>query len=119
MHSMTLCDFDIDGRDELLVGSEDFDIRVFQGDDMISEVSEAAAITSLCPLGRGRYGYALLDGIVGVYSGETRLWRAKVRMEIGIGGGMKNINHCFRIAFMIGVNNSWSRCWSLFLCKQE
>ena len=87
MHSMTLCDFDIDGKDELLVGSEDFDIRVFQGDDMISEVSEAAAITSLCLLGRGRYGYALLDGIVGVYSGETRLWRAKVRMEIDIIGG--------------------------------
>lgn len=78
VHSMTLCDYNFDGKEELLVGSEDFDIRVFQGDEMIAEVSEADAVMSLCSLGRGRYGFTLLNGIVGVYGGEGRLWRSKV-----------------------------------------
>ena len=75
---MTLCDYDYDGKEELIVGSEDYDIRVFHEDEMISEISEVDAVTSLCSLGRGRYGYALLNGIVGVYNGDNRLWRSKV-----------------------------------------
>lgn len=77
---MAICDYNCDGQLNLLVGSEDYDIRIFEGDEMTSELSEDDAITSLCSLGRGRYGYALLNGIVGVYSGETRLWRSKVRI---------------------------------------
>ncbi|XP_064385586.1 Bardet-Biedl syndrome 2 protein homolog isoform X2 [Halichondria panicea] len=32
--SLALADFNSDGRSELLVGSEDYDIRVFQGDEL-------------------------------------------------------------------------------------
>ena len=34
--SLALCDFTVNGQNELLVGSEDYDIRVFQGDELFS-----------------------------------------------------------------------------------
>ena len=33
-------DFNLDGINELIVGSEDFDIRVFRDDEIIHEMSE-------------------------------------------------------------------------------
>ena len=41
-------------------------------------MSEAEAVMSLCPIGVGQFGYSLANGIVGVYSGEQRMWRIKV-----------------------------------------
>ena len=38
--SLALCDFNSDGKNELIVGSEDFDIRVFQDDEIIAEMTE-------------------------------------------------------------------------------
>ena len=49
---MTFTDFNLDGRPELIVGSEDYDIRVFQDDELLTELSEADAIISLCSLGK-------------------------------------------------------------------
>ena len=49
---MTLTDFNLDGRPELIVGSEDYDIRIFQDDELLTELSEADAIISLCSLGK-------------------------------------------------------------------
>ncbi|XP_053934505.1 Bardet-Biedl syndrome 2 protein isoform X2 [Cuculus canorus] len=40
VRSLALCDFDDDGKNELLVGSEDFDIRVFKEDEIVAEMSE-------------------------------------------------------------------------------
>ena len=34
--SLALCDFTASGQNALLVGSEDYDIRVFQGDELIN-----------------------------------------------------------------------------------
>ena len=63
---------------QLLVGSEDFDIRVFKDDEIIAEMSETEAITSLCPMQGSRFGYALSNGTVGVYEKIARWWRIKV-----------------------------------------
>lgn len=49
---MTFTDFNLDGRPELIVGSEDYDIRIFQDDELLTELSEADAIISLCSLGK-------------------------------------------------------------------
>ena len=35
-------------------------------------------MVSLCPVVGGRFGYALANGIVGLYQGTERLWRIKV-----------------------------------------
>ena len=34
--SLALCDFNSDGKNELVVGSEDYDIRVFQNDELVA-----------------------------------------------------------------------------------
>lgn len=79
--SLALCDFNSNGQNELIVGSEDYDIRVFQNDELITEMSEAEAVMSLCPIGVGQFGYSLANGIVGVYSGEQRMWRIKSKNQ--------------------------------------
>ena len=44
-----------------------------------SELTEADAVIALCHLHGNRFGYALANGIVGVYGGPERFWRIKVR----------------------------------------
>ena len=34
--SMALVDYNMDGKKELLVGSEDYEIRVFKGDELLT-----------------------------------------------------------------------------------
>ncbi|XP_064385528.1 Bardet-Biedl syndrome 2 protein homolog isoform X2 [Halichondria panicea] len=79
--SLALADFNSDGRNELLVGSEDYDIRVFQGDELYAEINEAEAVVALCPLQGDKFSYALANGIVGVYSGQERFWRIKSKHQ--------------------------------------
>ena len=89
MCALTMADFNADGYKELVVGSEDYDIRVFCSDELISEIAEGDAVVSLCPLAGNRFGVALANGNLGVYSGEQRLWRTKVcvwQQFIGAGG---------------------------------
>ena len=39
--SLAMVDFNLDGHKELIVGSEDYDLRVFSGDELVGEISEA------------------------------------------------------------------------------
>lgn len=75
--SLALVDFYDDGKNELVVGSEDYDIRVFREDEIIAEMTETEVITSLCPIEGRHFGYALGNGTVGVYGKNIRLWRIK------------------------------------------
>ena len=50
---------------------------------MYTELSEADAVVSLAPLHGHRFGYALANGIVGVYGGQERYWRIKVSRWLG------------------------------------
>uniref|UniRef100_A0A3P9H6E4 Bardet-Biedl syndrome 2 protein homolog n=1 Tax=Oryzias latipes TaxID=8090 RepID=A0A3P9H6E4_ORYLA len=77
VRSLVLCDFTGDGKNELLVGSEDFDIRVFKEDELVSEITENETVTSLCHMHGSRFGYALANGTVGVYDRTARYWRIK------------------------------------------
>ncbi|XP_051025085.1 Bardet-Biedl syndrome 2 protein [Acomys russatus] len=77
VHSLALCDFDGDGKTELLVGSEDFDIRVFKEDEIVAEMTETEIVTALCPMYGSRFGYALSNGTIGVYDKTARYWRIK------------------------------------------
>ena len=80
--ALALCDADGDGKNELLVGSEDFAIRIFQAEEVISEVTEAAKIASLCPIRLTKYGYALDNGTIGVYNRTSRIWRVKSKHKV-------------------------------------
>ena len=81
--TMTFCDVDEDGDLELLVGSDDFEIRVFRNEEVISETTETDRIVALKPLRRETFGYALANGTIGVYSkpGQRR-WRVKSKHEV-------------------------------------
>ncbi|XP_028665213.1 Bardet-Biedl syndrome 2 protein homolog [Erpetoichthys calabaricus] len=77
VRSLVLCDFNGDGKNELLVGSEDFDIRVFKEDEILAEMTETETVTALCHMHGSRFGYALANGTVGVYDRTARYWRIK------------------------------------------
>ncbi|MGH0148366.1 UNVERIFIED_CONTAM: hypothetical protein FKN15_012687 [Acipenser sinensis] len=81
VRSLCLCDFTGDGNNELLVGSEDYDIRVFKEDEMIAEMTETETVTSLCRMHGSRFGYALANGTVGVYDRTARYWRIKSKNQ--------------------------------------
>lgn len=51
VRSIAAVDVDGDGHDELLVGSEDYDIRVFKQDDLVQEITETQVVTHLYSLG--------------------------------------------------------------------
>lgn len=73
--ALAFLDWDDDGHDELLAGSDDFAIRVFRGEEMIFDINEASKVTFLKRIGRQIFGYALAGGGWGVYHGKKRLWR--------------------------------------------
>jgi Bardet-Biedl syndrome 2 protein len=81
--TMAFCDVDEDGDLELLVGSDDYEIRVFRHEEVISETTETDRIVALTPLRRHTFGYALANGTVGVYTAPgQRRWRVKSKHEV-------------------------------------
>jgi len=62
----------------MIVGSDDFDIRIFKGDQIVGETSETDAISAIAPMQGNVFAYALVNGTIGVYEKLQRLWRIKV-----------------------------------------
>ncbi|CAB4058065.1 BBS2 [Lepeophtheirus salmonis] len=60
--SMMLIDHNSDGKNELIVGSEDYEIRVFAQDEILFEITETESVIGLTPLKDGSFGYALANG---------------------------------------------------------
>ena len=58
---------------------------------MYTEMSEADAVVSLAPLSGHRFGYALANGIVGVYGGHETYWRIKVKRYAA---GRRSFSYC-------------------------
>ncbi|CAF3460420.1 unnamed protein product [Rotaria socialis] len=77
--ALSLLDFNSDGYNELVVGSEDYDIRVFREDQLIADMQESEIVVSICPLVSGKFAYALSNGTIGVYERSNRQWRIKSR----------------------------------------
>ena len=62
---------------ELLVGSDDYEIRVFQHEEAVTEATEADRVVALAGLDGGRFAFGLGNGTIGVYRGAERKWRVK------------------------------------------
>lgn len=78
--ALEIVDVDGDGVAELVVGSDDFELRAFRREELLSEASEADRVLFLRALQGDRFAYGLADGTVGVYQGmKTRLWRVRSR----------------------------------------
>lgn len=81
--ALTSCDVNDNGSNELIVGSEDYEIRVFENEELVSEQTEADKVTHLCALEKTVFCYGLANGSVGVYSGpKNRLWRVKTKHQV-------------------------------------
>ena len=75
--AIEFCDIDGDGENELLVGSEDFEIRAYRNEEVLHEITEAARVTGLSSAEPGRFAYMLDNGTVGLYDGLNRAWGVK------------------------------------------
>ncbi|CAH8453252.1 unnamed protein product [Schistosoma turkestanicum] len=62
---------------DIVVGSEDYTIRIFRNELMIHEISETDAVIKLTSLGGEYFGYGLRNGTIGVYNKVNRIWRIK------------------------------------------
>ncbi len=70
-------------KKELVVGSDDFEIRVFQGDELVKEITEADKVLFLCAMQESKFAYGLSNGTVGVYnSKKNRSWRVKAKHQV-------------------------------------
>ena len=75
---MTLADVNNDGENELIVGTDDFAIRFYQGENLINEINENTKIIEIKSFGNSNiFSYALENGTIGVYKESTRQWKMK------------------------------------------
>lgn len=74
----------VENRDKLdiLVGSEDYAIRVFRNEEMLYEINESSTIKGFAPTNWRRYAYWLDNGTLGLYQQNARIWRVKTRHKV-------------------------------------
>ena len=80
-------DIDNDSKLELLVGSDDREIRIFKNEEIIGEITVADKINNLRPISNTALGnifaYSLTNGTIGVYNSNNRsLWKLKAKNGI-------------------------------------
>lgn len=79
---MSICLATQDSENELLVGTDDFVIRIFLYDEVIAETVETDRVIDICPIQGTHYGYALANGTVGIYEADHRVWRVKSKSNV-------------------------------------
>lgn len=78
--SLTLCEIDSTNASSLLVGSDDFEIRIFKNEELVYEISESDRVNLLSTVDKTMFSYGLANGTVGIYSNaKSRLWRVKTK----------------------------------------
>jgi Bardet-Biedl syndrome 2 protein len=50
--ALAFADTNSDGHMELIVGSDDFEIRVYRDDDVLDEITETEKVVALCSMGK-------------------------------------------------------------------
>ncbi|KAH9579875.1 Ciliary BBSome complex subunit 2 [Trypanosoma melophagium] len=62
----------------LVAASEDFELRIFDGEETIASITEVDRVNQLVYSGTpGRFAYLTANGTVGVYNRTERVWRVK------------------------------------------
>lgn len=82
--SMCLVDITGEGTNQLIVGSEDFDLRVFHDTDLLYEFSENEAVTGLCALGPRSFAFAQSNGTIGYYMVDSKKWVKKMKQAANV-----------------------------------
>jgi Bardet-Biedl syndrome 2 protein len=58
-NTLQFMDWDDDGQEELLVGSDDFSIRVFKGEELIHDINEQSKIQYIKKINKQIFAYSL------------------------------------------------------------
>ncbi|XP_051169367.1 Bardet-Biedl syndrome 2 protein homolog isoform X1 [Leptopilina boulardi] len=75
-------DFDGDAQNELLIGTEDSEIKAQKETLVMWQVKETSPVSALLTLPGRKFAYAVANGTVGVYENGTRIWRGKSKHKI-------------------------------------
>ena len=81
-NAMAILDFDLDQQKELIVGSDDYSIRVYKNEEMIFDINEDSKVQFLSKIEKASFAYALSNGSIGVYSGSAQKWKNRVDNRI-------------------------------------
>ncbi|XKL67444.1 hypothetical protein PGB90_002935 [Kerria lacca] len=82
VRSLALVDINQDNANELVVGSDDFEICIFKNDNLIHEMTETETVGFLVGYKETKFAYALSNGTVGMYEKLHRLWRVKSKNTV-------------------------------------
>ncbi|XP_076294801.1 BBSome complex member BBS2 [Lasioglossum baleicum] len=80
--SLAVFDFDGDNENELITGTQDFEIKVYKEENALWEAKETAPVTTLTGLPNRRFVYSVGNGTLGVYEMAQRLWRVKSKHRV-------------------------------------
>lgn len=80
--SIAFMDYDNDGIEEMVTGSDDSAIRVLKGEDAIHEVAEKGQIQTICKINESSFAYSLKNGAYGVYNQDKRQWREQGKDQV-------------------------------------
>mmetsp|Transcript_123132 Transcript_123132/g.344667 ORF Transcript_123132/g.344667 Transcript_123132/m.344667 type:complete len:722 (-) Transcript_123132:352-2517(-) len=80
--ALSFCDVNDDGAPELICGTEDFEMRIYNHESVLKEITETDVVIRVEPLHKQRFAYALMHGTVGVYDKMSRAWRVKSKNRV-------------------------------------
>ena len=64
------------------MGSDDFAIRIFKGEEIIHDIAEKAKVVGLSRITSTSFGYALSNGAYGVYNLKKKQWKARNKDKV-------------------------------------
>ncbi|KAH7724118.1 bardet-Biedl syndrome 2 protein [Aphelenchoides avenae] len=82
VNALAICDVNSDGINELVIGTNGVEIKVFKNASLLSEYTEGDPTITLCTIKQGWFAFGLASGVVGVYGNRERLWRVKTKLRI-------------------------------------
>uniref|UniRef100_A0AC35U8P3 Bardet-Biedl syndrome 2 protein homolog n=1 Tax=Rhabditophanes sp. KR3021 TaxID=114890 RepID=A0AC35U8P3_9BILA len=82
INCIAISDIDDDTFEELLVGNEDQDIKIFKKDMMVDEINEKDSVITLTAIDQGVFAFGLSSGIIGLFAEGRQMWRIKCKHPV-------------------------------------
>lgn len=82
INSLTLCDFDNDGKNELVIGTNGIEIKVLKNLALLSEFTEGDPVSAVKTLSNTGFLFALKSGTLGYYENKALHWRVKSKSHV-------------------------------------
>ncbi|KAE9553532.1 hypothetical protein FO519_003281 [Halicephalobus sp. NKZ332] len=82
INSLALCDFDNDGNNEIVVGTNGIEIKVLKNLALICELTEGDPVSTIKTLSKTAFLFALTSGTLGLYENKALFWRVKSKSHV-------------------------------------